>query len=416
MPSETHYLDLSALGFQALATLALAAVHLGLWRQRGERFHATWAWAWLLYVGRLAAISAYLVHRQEVWLFFHQACAMVGGLLLLLAARQFSGPVRWRPHYWLLGVLAVGWAAFSVFVIHDMAVAGTSGAIVLSGVTLWTGGVFWRHLRRQPSTGARILAWSFTLWGLHHLDYPLLRALGQGVLYGVFIDVAFIVLVAMGTLTYVLGEERAALERRTQQLEQLTQLLLRAQEEERRRIARELHDEAGQALTAVKIELDLEGRKEASALVARVLDQVRNVSNLLRPQALDDLGLTAALRAMIEDFGTRTRVDVAFAADDRETWPSEPAVALYRVAQEALTNVARHSGAQHAWVDLRASDGVARLVVEDDGQGLRADHSPHMGLLGMKERVGSAGGELTLGPSRRGGLRVEARVPLGGAS
>lgn len=409
-------LELSALGFQALATLALAAVHFGLWRQRREPFHGTWAAAWLLYAARLAAISAFLVRRQEVWLFAHQAMTMLSGLVLLLAATQFASGVRWRPWYWGVGVAAVAWAAFSVFVIHDMAVAGTTAVVVLSGVTLWTGAVFWRRVRRLPSTGARVLAWAFTLWGLHHLDYPFLRALGQSVLYGVFADVACIVMVAVGTLTLVLGEERAALARRTQQLEQLTQLLLRAQEEERRRIARELHDEAGQALTAVKIELDLDGRKEASALVARVLDQVRNVSNLLRPQALDDLGLTAALRALVEDFGQRTRIDVSLDVDDRPSWPGEPAVALYRVVQEALTNVARHSGGQRAWVSLHAEDGVAKLVVEDDGQGLRDDHAPHLGLLGMRERVGSAGGDLQLGRSSRGGLRIEARVPLGGAS
>lgn len=416
METLVQTVDLAALGFQALATLALAAVHFGLWRQRRESHHASWTAAWLLYAMRLGFISAFLLQRNEAWLFGHQVMTMWSGLLLLLAASQMAGRARWRAWYLALGVVAVAWAAFSVFVIHDMAVAGASAVVLLSGVTLWTGGLFWMRLRAQPSTGARVLAWSFTLWGLHHLDYPFLRALGQGVIYGVFIDVAFIVLVAVGVLTLVLGEERAALARRTQQLEQLTQLLLRAQEEERRRIARELHDEAGQALTAVKIELDLDGRKEASALVARVLDQVRNVSNLLRPQALDDLGLTAALRALVEDFGGRTRIDVAYDADDRATWPSEAAMALYRVAQEALTNVARHSGAQRAWVALHAEGGDARLVVEDDGQGLDPNHAPHLGLLGMQERVVAAGGDLKLGRSVRGGLRVEAIVPLGGAS
>jgi signal transduction histidine kinase len=236
------------------------------------------------------------------------------------------------------------------------------------------------------------------------------------VLIGVFMDVTLLVLVAVGTLVLVLGEERRTLAQRTAQLEQLSGLLLRAQEEERRRIARELHDEAGQMLTALKIELDLEGRRDASARVAVVLNQIRNVSELLRPRALDDLGLVPALRALIEDFAKRTQIQVAIEADDTQGWPPEAALTLYRVAQEALTNVARHSGAQHAWVRLSRSHGTCRLVVEDDGSGLQAGLTPHMGVLGMRERVAAAGGSLQLLAAGRGGLRVEATVPTGGAA
>jgi signal transduction histidine kinase len=143
---------------------------------------------------------------------------------------------------------------------RDMAVAGISSAALMSAVTLWTGFVYWRTWRERHSTGAMLLAVTFWLWGLHHLDYPLLRSLGASVLYGVYADVLFIVVAAIGALSMVAAESRRALAERTQQLEQLTHLVLSAQEEERRRLARELHDEAGQALTAVKIELDLEGR------------------------------------------------------------------------------------------------------------------------------------------------------------
>jgi two-component system sensor histidine kinase UhpB len=228
--------------------------------------------------------------------------------------------------------------------------------------------------------------------------------------------VTLLVLVAVGTLVLVLGEERRTLAQRTVQLEQLSGLLLRAQEEERRRIARELHDEAGQTLTALKIEFDLEGRKDASARVAVVLNQIRNVSELLRPRALDDLGLVPALRALIEDFAKRTQIQVTIDADDTQGWPPEAALTLYRVAQEALTNVARHSGAQHAWVRLSRADGACLLVVEDDGSGLRAGLTPHLGVLGMRERVSAAGGTLQLVTADRGGLRVEAIVPTRGAA
>lgn len=405
--------SIAALLFQVLCTLALAAVHLGLWRTRRQSFHAVWAWAWAVYALRLGFIAAFMHHRDLEWLFAHQVVTLWTGLLLLWAALQYALGLRWRPVYALVPAAAVAWAAYTVFVMHDMGAAGMSSALLLSVVTTATGMVFLARARRAPSTGARVLAFTFILWGLHHLDYPLLRAQGSGVLLGVFMDVTLMVLVAVGTLAMVLGEERTALEQRTTQLEQLSALLLRAQEEERRRIARELHDEAGQTLTALKIELDLEGRRDASASVARVLHQIRDVSELLRPRALDDLGLVPALRAFTQDFGTRTRIAVSLDTDESLSCPPEAAVTLYRVVQEALTNVARHSGARHAWVALRREGATIRLVVEDDGQGMALGSAPHLGLLGMRERVTASGGRLEVGPGERGGLRVEASVPVG---
>jgi signal transduction histidine kinase len=407
--------DIAALAFQTLCTLALAAVHLGLWRQRRLPYHATWAAAWFVYALRLTFIAAFMRHQRQLgWLFAHQVVTLWSGLLLLWAALQFAAHVRWRT--WMLAVplLAVAWAWYGVFVMHSMATAGLSSALLLSAVTFGTGFVFLRLDRHEPSVGARLLAWGFLLWGVHHLDYPLLRAQGSGVLIGVFMDVTLLILVAVGTLVLVLGEERRTLAQRTVQLEQLSALLLRAQEEERRRIARELHDEAGQTLTALKIELDLEGRREASTRVALVLNQIRNVSELLRPRALDDLGLVPALRALIEDFARRTQIQVEIDADDTVGWPPEAALTLYRVVQESLTNVARHSGARHAWVRLTRNDHACRLVVEDDGTGLPSALTPHLGVLGMRERVGAAGGTLRLVTAGRGGLRVEATVPTGG--
>jgi len=409
--------DIAALAFQTLCTLALSAVHLGLWRQRRASYHATWAAAWFVYALRLTFIAAFMRRQHELgWLFAHQVVTLWSGLLLLWAALQFAAHVRWRAWVLAVPVLAVVWAWYGVFVMHSMATAGLSSALLLSAVTFWTGFVFLRLDRHEPSVGARLLAWGFLLWGAHHLDYPLLRAQGSGVLIGVFMDVTLLILVAVGTLVLVLGEERRTLAQRTAQLEQLSGLLLRAQEEERRRIARELHDEAGQTLTALKIELDLEGRREASARVALVLNQVRNVSELLRPRALDDLGLVPALRALIEDFARRTQIQVEIDADDTVGWPPEAALTLYRVVQESLTNVARHSGAHHAWVRLTRTGGACRLVVEDDGTGLQSALTPHLGVLGMRERVAAAGGTLQLVTAGRGGLRVEATVPTGGAA
>jgi signal transduction histidine kinase len=261
------------------------------------------------------------------------------------------------------------------------------------------------------------LAWSFILWGLHHLDYPLLRSFGAAVLYGVFVDVVFLFSIGLGMLFLVIGEERNRLAARTSELEQLTRLLLRAQEDERRRIARELHDEAGQALTAVKIELDLDGHRDAGEKVGRALAQVRDLSNLLRPSALDDLGLSAALRALAADVAERSRIKVDLEIETGgRSFPPEIEVVLYRVVQEALTNIVRHARATwvRAQVALRGADVL--LTVEDDGQGLAPGAEPKLGWLGMQERVTAAGGTLTIGANANRGVRLTARIPVEAAS
>jgi signal transduction histidine kinase len=409
--AERTSIELAALAFQGLLTLLLLLVYYGLWRQRRRPYDLAWAGAWGVYALRLGFISAYIVTRRDLWLFLHQTATGLSALLLLYAALHFSQAAPGRRRYFALGALVVLWAWVSVFVIRDLMVAGLSSAILLSGVTLWTGIVFWRYRRRLPSAGATILAWSFLLWGLHHLDYPVFRALGTGVLLGVYIDIVFIVTTAIGALYLVLGREQRMLESRNQQLEQLTRLLLTAQEEERRRIARELHDEAGQILTAVKIDLDLAGRKESAEMVGSAIAQMRNLSNLLRPQVLD-LGLLPAIRSLAEDFSGRTRVRAVLSLP--ESLPGIPSgrqVAIYRIVQEALTNVSRHADATRVDITLEARNDHLALAVEDDGHGPAGELRPHLGLLGMRERVTALGGTLVVGAGRGRGFRIEASIP-----
>ena len=406
--------EIAALVFQATVTTLLALVYWWLWRQQRRPYFAIWALAWAAFALRLGFISAFVVTRRDVWLFAHQSATGITALLLLWAAIVFARGARWRRRYLWLVPVAVGWAYVSIYVIRDMRTAGLSAAVALAAVTLLTGLVFASHARRAGSLGAAVLAWTFLLWGLHHLDYPLLRSLGSAVLYGVFADVLFIVAATVGTLLMVLGDGRRALEARSRQLEQLTRLLLRTQEEERRRIARELHDEAGQILTAVKIELDLEGRKEAGEMVGRALAQVRDVSNLLRPSALDDLGLSPALEALADDFARRARIEVHL--DQRQPLPQlsdETEVAIYRVVQEALTNVARHASARRVEVRLGAENGSVHLEVRDDGRGVTGEPTPHLGLLGIRERITTLGGSLEIGGAPGRGFHIEALIPTG---
>ncbi|MBL8144109.1 MAG: sensor histidine kinase [Acidobacteria bacterium] len=414
MTFDRIFVECSVLGFQAVITTVLALTCYALWRrQRGAHF-LTWAAAWAVYVLRLAAISAFIVRRDPVWLFAHQATTLVSAFLLLAAALQLSRGLRLRWAHALVIPASVLWAWTTIYGMHSMLVAGVSSTLLLTSVTVWTGIVLWQHRRRVASEASGVLATAFVLWGMHHLDYPLVRRFGAGVIYGAFIDILFLFAIGLGMLFLVLGDERAKLVARTSQLEQLTRLLLRAQEDERRRIARELHDEAGQVLTAVKIELDLDGRQAAGEMVGRALAQVRDLSNLLRPSVLDDLGLLAALHALADDFAARTRIAVRLDLDGAaQRFAPEIEVVVYRVVQEALTNVARHARASEARVCLTADAATATLVVEDNGQGMAANVSPHLGWLGMRERVTALGGTLQIDSTTHGGVRLEARMPIG---
>jgi signal transduction histidine kinase len=411
------FVECSALGFQSVLTTALALTCYVLWlRQRGPHF-LTWSIAWALYVVRLGSMSAFLVRRDEIWLFSHQAMTGLSALLLLAAALQLSGDFKWKTWHLIPAVIVIAWSWVSIFVIDSMMVAGIWSVAMLSAVTVWTGVLLWRDRNRVPGGGARVLAWSFILWGLHHLDYPILRSFGAAVRYGVFVDVIFLFVIGLGMLFVVLGDERNRLAARSAELEQLTRLLLRAQEDERRRIARELHDEAGQALTAVKIELDLDGHRDAGERVGRALAQVRDLSNLLRPSALDDLGLSAALRALAADVSERSRIKVDLDIETGgRTFPPEIEVVLYRVVQEALTNIVRHARATWVRAQVALNGRDVLLTVEDDGQGIAPGSEPRLGLLGMQERISAAGGTLTIGAAPDKGVRITARIPVEAAS
>ncbi len=206
--------------------------------------------------------------------------------------------------------------------------------------------------------------------------------------------------------------------------------LVAAQEQERRRIARDLHDVIGQALTAVKLNLealrrDPGGRPSDSdlrrsiAIVDQAMRDIRDVAIDLRPAILDDLGLVAAVRWYVSRQGRLVGYRTRFTADVIPPGlGDELESACFRVLQEALTNVARHSQARHVRVELRRMQGDLVLVVEDDGVGFdvlrarrRAGRQPHLGLTGMSERICTIGGsiEITSAPGR--GTRISARFP-----
>jgi two-component system, NarL family, sensor histidine kinase UhpB len=195
---------------------------------------------------------------------------------------------------------------------------------------------------------------------------------------------------------------------------------LAAQEGERARIARELHDEVGQRLTAVMLQLDRVSRTgtgtvvEAREEVRRSLEEVRSIARRLRPEALDDLGLPSALAALTNSLGRSGNLDIDRHID-RSLPPMHPECELvvYRVAQEALTNVMRHADCREARLELRRVDGAVQLEVADTGRGFELEAVPESaGIRGMRERAVLVGASLDV-ESRPGlGTTVRLRLPL----
>ena len=214
--------------------------------------------------------------------------------------------------------------------------------------------------------------------------------------------------------------------------EALRRKLLHAQEEERRRIARELHDQMGQNLTALNVGLkSLLDDQSRSGLGSRVQHlqelatqtarDLHRVAVELRPAALDDLGLVKAIRALIETWSARYRIDVDFEAGQYKAAgiSSEIETTLYRIIQEALNNVAKHSGATRVALVLRRTEEQVQAIIEDDGRGFDArvtsqsgNGSGRLGLLGIQERLGIVGGDFKVESTPDRGATLLVRIPI----
>jgi signal transduction histidine kinase len=212
---------------------------------------------------------------------------------------------------------------------------------------------------------------------------------------------------------------------------QLLEQLITAQEDERKRISRELHDETGQSLTSLLVGLKIvdnsptleEARKrivELQELTSRTLEEVHKLSVELRPTLLDDLGLIAAMRSYSKDFSKKHGVQVAFHATGfEERVPPLVEVAVYRVVQEALTNIAKYAQARTVHLTLKRSETNLHAEVRDDGIGFDPEHvlaqkrkENRLGLLGMQERVTLLGGTFSLHSAEGEGVRLAFDIPL----
>lgn len=211
------------------------------------------------------------------------------------------------------------------------------------------------------------------------------------------------------------------LEWQAQELQRVSWHMIESHEKIARRFSHEMHDELGQSLTGLKSMLKRVPAAEFDAqrgacveVLDEALQSVRELSQLLRPVVLDDFGLDAGLRWLAERFSQRTGIEVTYHSylPSRLSGPLE--TQLFRITQEALTNVGRHSGASHAFIKLAVSGRKVRLIVEDNGRGWKGSvnrQHPSLGMVGMRARARQVQGELTIENRETGGLRVIVGAP-----
>jgi len=239
---------------------------------------------------------------------------------------------------------------------------------------------------------------------------------------------------AIGSAIYILRLERqerlryAELEHNREELQQLSARLVDAQETERRSLSRELHDEVGQALGLLLMDVgrlsnQLTGDAKGQEMVQRIktvaertVQTVRNMALLLRPSMLDDLGLVSALEWYAREVSRSSNTEVEVKAENvSETLPDSLMVCIYRVVQEAVNNARRHAHAKNVTVEVKQTDTVVQVQIRDDGSGFDGNRIRGIGLLGMDERVKRLGGTLTIDSTPGAGTTIRAELPLHGA-
>ena len=233
------------------------------------------------------------------------------------------------------------------------------------------------------------------------------------------------ILLAAGTAgltVWIIQRAFAKVEWQAAELAHVSWHMIDGHEKMARRFAHEMHDELGQSLSGLRRMLsripDAEFgaiRQECVEIVDEVLQNVRKLSQALRPVILDDFGLDSGLRWLCERFTQRTQLPVAYTSNFTNRLSEAEETHLFRIAQEALTNIARHSEASEGWVSLQVIGQAVQLEIADNGHGLKpvtGEKSPSLGMVGMRARARQLGGELTVENRKEGGLRIRVEVPL----
>jgi len=249
--------------------------------------------------------------------------------------------------------------------------------------------------------------------------------LGHGLGLALNVSLGTALLLAIGCGVYILRIEHQNQER-YQEIVQLSARLVDAQETERRTISRELHDQVGQTLNAVLVDAanlakrippdDETGQRYLNNIRSYAdasVNSIRDISLLLRPSMLDDLGLIPALEWQARETSRRTGIDVRVSSENVDDSLADAIrTCVYRVVQEALQNVARHSGAKHARIAVQQASGALSLTIEDDGKGFDPKRTKGMGLLGMEERVKQLGGHLEVVSEANKGTTLRVSLPV----
>ncbi len=250
--------------------------------------------------------------------------------------------------------------------------------------------------------------------------------------YGVIIRGIALCFIAyvVGALAELKDRHLTSLTKAQQEMAMLSGKILNAYEEERARLARELHDEIGQTLTVISLDLQYLQLKLASAekplqekvassikLLEQTLNYVRNQIVALRPPSLDNIGLVEVVREMVRELSTRTGLDIKIKEKGfSQRLPADLETALYRCIQEALTNVVRHAGATRVELELLKKPGMLTAIIKDNGKGFDPARlnifSKGLGLAGMWERVNLLGGELQIDAVPGKGVRISIAIPL----
>lgn len=206
-----HAVELDAALLQAAITAALAALCAFLYARYRKAYFGWWAAAWGLYFLRIAAITSFLLTEHRFWLYGHQVATGWTALALLYAALVFSQQIRWRPWFLVLVLFPPVWSYVAIYQLDHFLWAAGPAVLFLSLATLWTCWVFIRYRMRVASSGATLLAVAFGFWGLHHLDYPFLRARGSWAPWGYYLDILLALAVGAGILLLVLDDLRRGL-------------------------------------------------------------------------------------------------------------------------------------------------------------------------------------------------------------
>lgn len=372
----------------------------------------------LLAVGLLLPLDAHFRSREalQALLLVYGLQTALGACILMVCHRATAPLAKWVSRGLVMGhaVALLGYLSLAPehpgFVTNALTCLLVAGAILFS----WTG--------RQTLLVSAVVASAFVVVGLS------VRAdvAEAGRFWIALAGLAVGVTIAT-TCALVLTAFRTRLARREHDLRALSASLMSAQEEERRRLSRELHDEFGQSLTAVasylwlierQVPESLDGVRtratEARHIISRTMAEMRELSQLLCPPVLGLYGLVPSLETLCRDFGERHDIATTFAASDLpERLPPSVETAVYRITQEALTNVARHAHADRVRVTLAAAAGQVSLAVRDDGVGIPAIRQPRgIGLTGIGERVRALGGSVAIQSSH--GTHLLVSIPLPG--